>query len=77
MPSSDLPMPVRMARIEVQVERLVSDVESEKSTRSRVNSDIYEKLEKIRDAQEKTNRILYMMLGGLMVLQVILQFVRR
>lgn len=70
-------MPVRMARIEVQVERLVSDVESEKSTRSRVNSDIYEKLEKIRDAQEKTNRILYMMLGGLMVLQVILQFVRR
>lgn len=66
-----------MLRAEIQIERLVSDVESEKATRARVNADIYSKLEKIQDAQEKTNRILYMMLGGLMVLQVILQFVNR
>lgn len=76
MPHADLPMPVRMARMEIQIERIVSDVESEKATRARVNSDIYDKLEKIRDAQEKTNRILYMMLGGLMVLQVVLQLMR-
>jgi hypothetical protein len=76
MPPTDLPMPVRMARAEIQIERLVSDVESEKRTRAQVNSDIYDKLEKIQDGQDKTNRILYMMLGGLMVLQIVLQMVR-
>lgn len=77
MSASDLPMPVRMARAEIQIERIVSDVESEKSTRARVNSDIYAKLEKIQENQQQTNRILWMMLGGLMVLQVVLQLVRK
>ncbi len=59
--------------MEIQMERIVSDIESEKETRARVNSDIYAKLEKIQDAQQQTNRILYMMLGGLMVLQIGIQ----
>ena len=62
--------------MEIQMERIVSDIESEKGTRTRINSDIYAKLEKIQDAQQQTNRILYMMLGGLMVLQIVLQMVR-
>jgi len=60
--------------MEIQMERIVSDIESEKGTRARINSDIYAKLEKIQDAQQQTNRILWMMLGGLMVLQIVLQF---
>lgn len=76
MPPTDLPMPVRMARMEIQMERIVSDIESEKGTRARINSDIYAKLEKIQDAQQQTNRILWMMLGGLMVLQIVLQFLK-
>jgi hypothetical protein len=77
MQSSELAVPIRIARMEIQIERICSDIESEKATRARVNSDIYSKLEKIQDGQDKTNRILYMMLGGLMVLQVVLQLVRR
>lgn len=69
-------MAVRMARMEIQMERIVSDIESEKETRSRVNTDIYAKLDKIQGAQEQTNRILWMMLGGLMVLQIVLQLVK-
>lgn len=67
---------IRMTKAEMQIERLVSDAISEKGTRARVNTDIYAKLEKIQDAQERTNRILYMMLGGLMVLQIVLQLVK-
>lgn len=76
-----------MLAIELQVARFVSDLESEKDTRARVNSDINAKLDKISDnqersdrvfseKQEKTNRIVYMMLGGLTVLQIVLQFAK-
>ena len=56
------------------MERFVSELESEKGTRSRANADIHVHLDRIRDMQERTNRILYMMMGGLVVLQVGLQF---
>lgn len=66
-------MPIRMARLEIQMERIVSDIESEKETRARVNADLYAKLDKIQENQQHQARILYMMLGGMMVLQVVLQ----
>lgn len=62
--------------MEIQMERYTSELESEKGTRARANSDIYAKLDKIQDAQLQTNRILWMMLGGLMVLQIVLQMLK-
>lgn len=64
-----------VAVLKTQMMRIVSDIESEKDTRARTNADIYGKLEKINDGQDRTNRILYMMLGGLMVLQVLLHWI--
>ncbi len=69
-------MAERMLAIELQMARFISDVESEKRTRAMVNSDINAKLDKISEIQDRTNRIVYMMLGGLTVLQVVLQFVK-
>lgn len=66
----------RMLSMELQMARYTSDLESEKSTRARVNSDINAKLDKISENQDRTNRIVYMMLGGLTVLQLVLQFVK-
>lgn len=57
--------------------RIIADIESEKGTRARTNEDIYDKLEKIRDVQDRTNRIIYMMVGGLMVIQIVLTFAKR
>lgn len=62
-----------VAVLKTQMMRIVSDIESEKETRARSNADIYNKLEKITEGQDRTNRILYMMVGGLMALQVALQ----
>ncbi len=66
-----------MLAIELQMARYTSDIESEKRTRAQVNTDINTKLDKISEIQDRTNRIVYMMLGGLTVLQVVLQFVRK
>lgn len=87
MPQIDQALVVRIARMEVQMERYTADLESEKATRSRANSDIHTRLDRIEENQERnreeyrksheaTNRILYMMLGGLAVVQVVIQFIR-
>lgn len=67
----------RLTRMETQMARIIADIESEKGTRARTNEDIYDKLEKIRDVQDRTNRIIYMMVGGLMVIQIVLTFAKR
>lgn len=65
-----------MLAVELQQARYNAELESEKGTRARVNSDINAKLDKISENQERTNRIVWMMLGGLSVLQVVLQFAK-
>lgn len=71
------PLPDRVFALELQMSRFVSDMESEKGTRARANVDINLKLDDIRERQNSTNRIVYMMLGGVMVLQVALQFLHK
>ena len=74
-------IPVRISILELQTARLVSDQESEKGTRARENIRFHEELSEIkqvqkelRQEQQKMAKILYMMGGGLVVLQVGLQF---
>ncbi len=77
---------LKVVRLEVQISRIIADIESEKGTRARVNDDIYRKLDDIRDrAEEKFNRLLdgqqknakinWMMLGGLMVIEFLSRFI--
>jgi hypothetical protein len=77
---SDDSIAVKVARMEMQLLRYSSDLESEKRTRADTNSDLTRRMESLRnefrEAQEKTNRILYMLIGGLTALQVVLQFVK-
>lgn len=76
MNHSDASIHQRVTRIEIQMERYTSELESEKASRARVNSDVYAKLDRISEKQDQTNRIIWMMLGGLAVLQVVLQFAK-
>lgn len=69
---ADKPIDVRVAVLETQVDRIVSDLESEKGTRARVNIEINDKLDKIDDRGRKTERIIWMGLGGLGVLQFVI-----
>ena len=62
------------------MDRYTSELESEKGTRARVNQDMFSRIESLRtefrEAQDKTNRILYMMIGGLTALQIVFQFAK-
>lgn len=60
---------VRLAVLETQMERVVSDQESEKATRARVNIDIMAQLREIASDQRKTDKIIWSGIGGLAVLQ--------
>lgn len=76
MSSPDQAIPIRVAKLEVQVERFRSDLESEKGTRARVNSDLYDKMDELgsefRAGQKETNHVVYRMVGGLIALQVVM-----
>lgn len=65
---------IKVVQIEEQLARLVSDAESEKDTRRRVNDGISNQLREIEVRQTKLERIIYMGLGGLAVLQFLLSF---
>ena len=65
---------IKVVQIEEQLARLVSDAESEKDTRRRVNDGISNQLREIDARQTKLERIIYMGLGGLAVLQFLLSF---
>lgn len=68
---------VRLAVLETQMERIVSDIESEKATRARVNSEIISQLQAIDQAQRKIEKIIWTGLGGLGVLQFALGLIFR
>lgn len=69
------PIEVRLAILETQIERIVSDIESEKGTRARVNSDIIAQLHAIDTTQRKLEKMLWMGIGGLAVLQFLVPMV--
>jgi len=58
---------------EQQLGRIVSDIESEKGTRSRLNSEFTHRLDQIDAQQRKLERIIYMGLGALGILQFLLK----
>ncbi len=73
----------RVVRLETQMARVLSDIDSEKGTRGRINDDFRRELEAIREGQtqyakenrseqEKTNKIVWMGLGGIATLQIVL-----
>jgi len=62
----------RLTVLEVQVKRIVSDIESEKGTRSRAGSDLNARLDQIDHAQRKQERILYIGMGALGALQFLI-----
>jgi len=62
----------RVAVLEAQVGRITSDIESEKGTRARANSEIMETLKDIVRDQRKMEKIIYGGLGGLAALQFII-----
>jgi hypothetical protein len=77
-----------LAVLKSQVDRIVSDIESEKATRARVNNELLrridesddrtaEKIEEVKHDQRKSDRILYMILGGLAVIQFASAFLHR
>lgn len=57
-------------RLETQVARLVSDAESEKDTRKRVNEWINKKFEAQEDRFTKIERIIYFSSGAVAVLML-------
>lgn len=59
----------RIVILETQVHRIVSDIESEKGTRSRANSNLDDRLRKVE-------RTIYLATGGLAVLNIILAWFR-
>lgn len=67
-------VPTRLSLLELQTTRLVSDHQSEKGVRAMENLRVHEELRELRSEQQKMAKILYMMGGGLVVLQVGLQF---
>lgn len=78
MQVNDKSIPTRLSLLELQMDRYSSEIENDKRTMDRVNSDMFSRIETLRsefrEAQDKTNRILYMMVGGLTALQIVLQF---
>ncbi len=80
-------MPERMMAIEVQMERFLTDIEREEEARELATRTLSDKLDRMaenqeranqefREQQNRTNRIIWMMVGGLTVFQVVLQFIK-
>lgn len=63
---------IRVAVLETQMGRLVSDQESEKGTRSRANDMILSQLKEIVSDQRKIEKIVWTGIGGLAVLQFVI-----
>jgi hypothetical protein len=72
--ASEPTLPIRVSLLEQQINRIALDMSEEKEMRIRRNDAIDDKHEEIRDGQKKTDRILSMMMGGLAVLNVVIQF---
>ncbi len=79
---------IELAVLKMQVDRIVSDIESEKATRSRVNMELMhridesdnrtaEKIEELDRNQRRSDRLIYMMLGGIAVIQFVSAFLHQ
>lgn len=68
---------LRMTKVELQVGRIASDIESEKDSRARANSEILSQLRAIDTAQRKQEKMLWGGAGGLAVLQFLVPMVVR
>jgi hypothetical protein len=77
-----------IAVLKAQWARIVADIESEKATRARVNHELLqridesddrtaERFDEVRREQRKSDRVLYMILGGLVLIQFILPLLRK
>lgn len=64
----------RIAVLEVQVMRLVSDYESEKDTRSRVNSEIFKKFDEAEKRFRQIERYIWMSAGAVGVIVFVANF---
>lgn len=58
--------------VDGQLGRLISDAESEKGTRARVNTELDQKFDIIFKTLNKQNSLLYMILGGIIVANAII-----
>lgn len=56
---------------EAQMKRIVSDIESEKGTRMRVNTELFTKLELMDERQRRSENFQSKMIGALGILQFI------
>lgn len=77
MPPTPTTLEAKVSVMEFQIGRIVSDIESEKETRARANEAIHRKLDSVTEGQNKTNWIVAMGVGGVMVVEVVLQFFHR
>lgn len=62
----------RLVRLETQVARIVSDAESEKDTRKRVNTEITRRFDVFDDRFRKMEKTIWISTGGFAVLMIIL-----
>lgn len=67
----------RLATVEAQVARLVSDAQSEKGTRSRSNDRIDKRFDEVEKRLRCVERNMYIAMGGLGALEIGLRFVWR
>lgn len=58
-------------QVDGQLRRLISDADSEKGTRARVNSELDKKFDLIFRTLSKQNGLLYMILGGIIAANAI------
>ncbi len=63
----------RVTALEVQVNRIISDIESEKRVRAEVNLTLFGKIEKLRDNLSEHAKYIYIGMGGLGALELILR----
>lgn len=57
----------RVAVLDEQIKRLVSDAESEKDTRRRVNADIFERFKVFEERLRKIDKSIWMATGAIML----------
>ncbi len=64
----------RIAKLEIQVERFVSDAESEKDTRRRTNSAIFEKFDLFEERLRKIEKNIWLATGAIGVIVFLVNF---
>lgn len=66
----------RVAVVETKIDRVIADMEEDRAHAAHSNVEVIGRIDRIDTAQRKTDRIIYMGLGGLALLQVVLQLPR-